>query len=155
MKDMFMILNSKSVFSESSVLSCVQFILYALFYSQASRKWLENLYPSSDKRQRTADNITRRSRGMTEVEVEKRVREVVVARFYSLAKVIKIFYRTLSYVRRRAFFSDFRLVGHFSFRTETGEFVYLLFLFSVELCMGHRWITFFNLLRIRMLNITL
>lgn len=62
-------------------------VLYMVFYSQASRKWLENLYPSSDKRQRTADNVARRPRGMTEAEVEKRVREVVVARFYSLAKV--------------------------------------------------------------------
>lgn len=62
-------------------------VLFVMFYSQASRKWLENLYPSSDKRQKTADNFTKRPRGMTEAEVEKRVQEVVVARFYSLAKV--------------------------------------------------------------------
>ncbi|XP_020616607.1 EF-hand calcium-binding domain-containing protein 6-like [Orbicella faveolata] len=54
--------------------------------AEASRRWLENLYPSSDKRQKTADHVTRRPRGMSEAEVEKRVREVVVARFYSLAK---------------------------------------------------------------------
>lgn len=54
---------------------------------QASRKWLESLYPSSDKRQRTADHVSKRPRGMTDAEVEKKIREVVVARFYSLAKV--------------------------------------------------------------------
>lgn len=58
-----------------------------LFISKATRKWLENLYPSSEKRQRTTDNFTKRSRVMTDADVEKRVREVVVARFYSLAKV--------------------------------------------------------------------
>lgn len=65
----------------------VRLITSCLLYSQATRKWLENLYPSSDKRQRTAEHVTKRPRVMTEAEVEKRVREVVVARFYSLAKV--------------------------------------------------------------------
>ena len=65
----------------------VRLITACLLYSQATRKWLENLYPSSDKRQRTAEHVTKRPRVMTEAEVEKRVREVVVARFYSLAKV--------------------------------------------------------------------
>lgn len=62
-------------------------ILQVMFHFQASRKWLESLYPSSDKRQRTADHVSKRPRGMTDAEVEKKIREVVVARFYSLAKV--------------------------------------------------------------------
>ena len=62
-------------------------LIMLCFVSQASRKWLENLYPTPDKRQRTADYVTKRARGMTDAEVEKKVREIVVARFYSLAKV--------------------------------------------------------------------
>ena len=57
------------------------------FPIKASRKWLESLYPTPDKRQRTANNVSKRSHGMPDAEVEKKVREVVVARFYSLAKV--------------------------------------------------------------------
>lgn len=54
--------------------------------AEASRRWLENLCPSPDKRQKTADQASKRPRGITDAEVEKKVREVVVARFYSLAK---------------------------------------------------------------------
>jgi len=54
--------------------------------AEASRKWLESLYPTPDKRQRTASYVSKRSHGMPDAEVEKKVREVVVARFYSLAK---------------------------------------------------------------------
>lgn len=109
----------------SDVASVQYTVLNVLFYSQASRKWLENLYPSSDKRQRTADNVTKRAHGMTEAEVEKRVGEVVVARFYSLAKV-NLYLTSIFYVRRREISSSSDCVNpggvHFNWSKSIGSF---------------------------------
>ncbi|PFX18293.1 EF-hand calcium-binding domain-containing protein 6 [Stylophora pistillata] len=83
----FQALMKKENFGEGGLISYDDFLKsFQKSDAEVSRKWLENLYPSPEKRQRTADNFTKRSRAMTEAEVEKRVREVVVARFYSLAK---------------------------------------------------------------------
>lgn len=85
----FQALMKKGNFGEGDLISYDDFLKsFQKSDAEATRKWLENLYPSSEKRQRTADNFTKRSRVMTDADVEKRVREVVVARFYSLAKAL-------------------------------------------------------------------
>ena len=61
----------------------VQTVDVFLALMQASRKWLGNLIPSPGKRQQSPVH----KHGMTEEDVEMKVREVVMARFYSLAKV--------------------------------------------------------------------
>lgn len=83
----FQALMKKVNVSEEGLISYEEFFKsFQKSDAEASRKWLENLYPTPDKRQRTADYVTKRARGMTDAEVEKKVREIVVARFYSLAK---------------------------------------------------------------------
>lgn len=83
----FQTLMKKVNVSEGGLISYEEFFKsFQKSDAEASRKWLESLYPSPDKRQRTAEHVSKRHRGMTDAEVEKRVREVVVARFYSLAK---------------------------------------------------------------------
>lgn len=54
--------------------------------TEESLRWLENLYPSPNKPPKTAEQVSKHSRGLTNADVEKKVREVVVAKFYSLAK---------------------------------------------------------------------
>ncbi|KAK3701543.1 hypothetical protein QZH41_020531 [Actinostola sp. cb2023] len=52
--------------------------------TEASRKWLENLLPSPTNEHRSPLP----KHGMTEQDVETRVKEVVMARFYTLAKAL-------------------------------------------------------------------